>query len=540
MSKATEADLQRARYVLRNRQASDRNNAYSAKEFSLQQSLLEKDMAGILEDQNAAPAAATNFLTEVPEETKEDQKVDEEAADGAPGVSKERSLDITGAAEGAPEAPAEDKQKEEVQRGPESKSGSGLNKEDYKVEGSFVEEIPFCGSLSSLLFDPLELTADEESPLVQEVRGVAAVGSVRKGAYADPAKAKPTTSRSRHDPKFKKPSHRPGPSHQRALALNKDLSLRPKIGDEQGPKSMGYPRQRALSVTPSVMSDVTELSVRCGNIDEASIMAGHGQHGSMQETTVGPDGSYEFSREFPSTDYHSTSRDIDLNAGPSIFSDGVGYDALDREMASQMSKHEGSQLSLYGDHDHSHSRYSHHDGSDGGHKHHQQIGDRSCVVTAVHHSGVRIPGKPNVNRKRVLHVSPPVPHDCLVFDKTEQEKQRQRCADSISKLLHPKTQKLFGDLKSAGGFPRKAVMSRHTPMWSARIMEPAGQGQPAQAVPSRGIGFSAGQPVGETPESAVVDPNALPPIHARLSNGGGDRDVLRSVFPASHIALTAR
>merc|ERR1719161_3485006 len=186
-------------------------------------------------------------------------------------------------------------------------------------------------------------------------------------------------------------------------------------------------------MTPSVSSEGTELSVRCGHSDD--VLNGgnsHGPYGSLQETTVGPDVSMnEFSRELPSTEYHSLSRDLPITGGPSIFSDGPGYDALDRELAQQ-----SSQLSLLQD--------------EGIQKPVQSIEDRSHVVTSMHHSGVRIPGKPNVNRKRILHVAPPVEHDCLVFDKVEQERQRERCADSISKLLHPKTQQLFTDLKGAG------------------------------------------------------------------------------------------
>eukprot|EP00746_Dinoflagellata_sp_MGD_P089521 gnl/MRDRNA2_/MRDRNA2_35330_c0_seq1.p1 gnl/MRDRNA2_/MRDRNA2_35330_c0~~gnl/MRDRNA2_/MRDRNA2_35330_c0_seq1.p1 ORF type:complete len:1020 (+),score=186.88 gnl/MRDRNA2_/MRDRNA2_35330_c0_seq1:75-3134(+) len=538
MSKATESDLQRARYLLRNMQASDRRNAYSAKEFALQQSLLEKDMTGILEDQDAAPTATTNFLTEVPEEAKEDQKVDDDAAEGvAPAPSKERSLAATGGVEEVAEAVVEDKvqQKEDeiprfgkdtipVQRVPESKSGMGLNKEDYKLEVPLVEEIPFCGSLSSLLFDPLELTADEESPLVQEVRGVAAVGSLRKAVDTT---VQPLSSR-RTGPR--KPSHRPGPGLQRALALNmRNLDLRPQIDqDKSAMKGAGYPR-RPMSVTESVCSSRTDLSVKCGHPDEASMMHGHDPYGSMQETTVGPNTSVnEFSRELPSTEYHSMSRDLQLAGGPSIFSDGPSYDALDREMA----QHGQSQLSLHS-----------HDHGDGCCHHPQQtVGDRSTVVTAIDHSGVNAPGKKRINRKQVLHVAPPVEHDCLVFDKGEQERQRQRCADSISKLLHPKTQQKFADLKDAGGFPRRFTR-RQIPADSRfamkGVVEPQAATQPAQRVPSRGIGFSAGQPVGETPESPNVDQSILPPVHARLAQGGGDKDILRSVFPASH-AMTAR
>merc|ERR1719160_1010092 len=228
-------------------------------------------MTSILEDEDAAPAAATNFLTEVPEEAKEDQKVDEEAADGvAPAASKERSLAATGGVEEVAEAPVEDKAapKEDeiprfgkdtipVQRVPESKSGMGLNKEDYKLEVPLVEEIPFCGSLNSLLFDPLELTADEESPLVQEVRSIAAVGKMRQAA--DTA-AQPLSSR-RTAPK--KASHRTGRNHQRAIALNlRNLDLRPKMKAPSA-TSGAYPG-RPMSVAQSVSSDYTELSVRCG------------------------------------------------------------------------------------------------------------------------------------------------------------------------------------------------------------------------------------------------------------------------------------
>ena len=35
-----------------------------------------------------------------------------------------------------------------------------------------MEEIPFCGSLNSLIFDPLDISADEESPLIQELRTI--------------------------------------------------------------------------------------------------------------------------------------------------------------------------------------------------------------------------------------------------------------------------------------------------------------------------------------------------------------------------------
>ena len=77
-----------------------------------------------------------------------------------------------------------------------------------------------------------------------------------------------------------------------------------------------------------------------------------------------------------------------------------------------------------------------------------------------------------------------------MFDKAEQERQRQRCADSISKLLHPKTQQLFSDLKNAGGFPRRATFRRHTssvePRFSARVMEPPAAAEPMESARSRG------------------------------------------------------
>lgn len=117
----------------------------------------------------------------------------------------------------------------DVKRVPLSPGSSGQSSARYRLELGAAEEVPFHGSLASMVMDPLELVHDEESPLIHELRSVerfAAIGPIggasqRRGgggAQRSLSLSKEPSHRSRDDV-VRKASHRSETSHARELVL---------------------------------------------------------------------------------------------------------------------------------------------------------------------------------------------------------------------------------------------------------------------------------------------------------------------------------
>lgn len=66
---------------------------------------------------------------------------------------------------------------------------------------------------------------------------------------------------------------------------------------------------------------------------------------------------------------------------------------------------------------------------------------------------------PKTKLKRMLHVEPAPYHECVAFSKVETEEERDRMGNKVPHMLHPGTQRRFQDLREAGPFPRKQLLS---------------------------------------------------------------------------------
>jgi len=181
MQLAKPVDLDRARYRLRNIWnslhciKSCHEPRFSADELNLRQKLLEKEM---MDEVGVEPNAKGFFLTDVittdkdaraAEKEKEDMLTNSKGFDNSDTLSIDDIVHRSG------------KDKFDVRRAPTQKSsgGGGFGDEHSRIEMGPMEEIPFSGSLSSLMFDPLDVSADEESPLIQEMRTIQGLGEIR-------------------------------------------------------------------------------------------------------------------------------------------------------------------------------------------------------------------------------------------------------------------------------------------------------------------------------------------------------------------------
>merc|ERR1711865_924823 len=86
-----------------------------------------------------------------------------------------------------------------------------------------------------------------------------------------------------------------------------------------------------------------------------------------------------------------------------------------------------------------------------------QVKERTGIVTILEVPKVSVDGDllPFI-QKRILQVAAVPLHNCMVFDPLENERERGRQAEHVTKLLHPKTRMLFAELSEAGGFKRKS------------------------------------------------------------------------------------
>jgi len=458
------------------------------------------------------------------------------------------------------------KEKFDVRRAP-------LVNQDHSEEHSCIEmgpldDIPLCGSLSSLLFDPLDITADEESPLIQELRTIEGFSSLcfaggRRQSQGSIQSLKPRAERQR-----RKTSHRiKNIVHQRALAL-RDI---PPPGIELVIPKKSIPLS-TLERASSAKSIATELSVNCGDLRELDlqVLNRHGSgltelcgvcaparsskgdllQNSLAETSVGPEGyladlSVELpSHELPSLGPSGPSLEL-LTAGPSLMTD-AGESSMSWDLHSHSHSHSHLHC-CHGVHSHQQSLVF----DDGLHRIQEgkplegKVTQRAPVVAVL-----EIPRAPVDNfeedvrpRKRILRVQPAPDHVCLAFDPLETERERQELAHQVSRLMHPRTKRLVADIHDAGKFPRRQICKLPPRMGSARLAM-------ANVTPTSSTAFSARASTRREREAMLEQGDGLagepgltlPPVptfpsdwHLMAAEGNlqnvGDR--MRSYFPAS-------
>mmetsp|Transcript_21620 Transcript_21620/g.57856 ORF Transcript_21620/g.57856 Transcript_21620/m.57856 type:complete len:1108 (+) Transcript_21620:46-3369(+) len=459
MGAATPDDLSQARCRLRNMR--QKGSAFGAKEHFLNQQLMEQEMADTLDVRGPTMDV---FLTEGPEmrETTHNNdsstpKVDSDTQ----GVNVPRSGAELFAVKRVPATGTTDL---------------------YRIDRGSVDEIPFRGSLASFLTDPLELVADEESPLIQELRNIEACvglgGATAKSASTAVERSEP--SRRRRGPR-KPLAHKLDVDHCRALALRQV----PPPGIEARPKVWAPRHHESISDSMSVAS--TELSLRiagpedsfveqpqrCGHravacpgcrlaVPEASK---HSHLCSLADTTVGVEQMLEFSvatgsgAEDISKEFGSISQPDALAAGHSIMTAGTESLPL---TASWSDKHLSTHLDLNAPLLANQGRVK------------AYLARRSPLTAEVEihrhflpldleQGSIGVDGiaPPRVRvQKRILHVTRAPYHDCVAFDKAEYERERANGGADVSGLMHPGTRKRFEDLEIAGKFPRRAVVGR--------------------------------------------------------------------------------
>merc|ERR1719247_196156 len=171
MSVAKPRDLERARQRLRSVWTSlhcmgkSHEALHGADELGLHQKLLEKEIANSV---GIAPVKGL-FLTGV----KSDDKSEDATNESGRAATKKQDNggdDIVHRA---------GKGKFDVRRVPVLKPYEG--DAHSRVEMGALDDIPLFSSLSSLVFDPLDISADEESPLIQELRTIEGFGTFRLG-----------------------------------------------------------------------------------------------------------------------------------------------------------------------------------------------------------------------------------------------------------------------------------------------------------------------------------------------------------------------
>uniref|UniRef100_A0A7S4QSN5 Uncharacterized protein n=1 Tax=Alexandrium monilatum TaxID=311494 RepID=A0A7S4QSN5_9DINO len=467
------AELSNARFRLRNLQLNGRSAKFSAREHDLHLQIVERHMAesyGI----SMQPRGAQLFLTQAEEAEEAAGQAAAEAEDAVP-RSGPRRFDV----KRLPRLEGKD--------APPGSPGRLLTgSQRYFVDRGPIEEMPGGGYLTDYLMDPLEATADEESSLLREVRGIESIVGLGSAAPA-PASAPARPARG------PRPSHRPSLQHSRALALR---SVPPPGVEPRRPATGGAPTAAAPS---RASSEFTEVSLRCGPLStvmrlaaaSAAAMAGtqqepaegraaHACRGhhlrtgeassgkppplsqqqqlqlSLAETSVGQDQcpSEELSRELHSLSYH----------------DPLPVEDSRMTLASDSLEMPSTMLSTVGDEDFA-ERSATVTAVDGAEPPLvPRFVERSAVAAVVEVSRVgagasgSVGGTASARRslsarpqRRVVQVAPPPYHDCVAFRSYDTEEERERAHREACGLIHPVTRKRFQDLRSAGSFPRRSV-----------------------------------------------------------------------------------
>jgi len=509
MQVANAEDLSAARCRLRNRRAQQSaGHRISAQEHGLQQDLMEKEMAEAL---GVQPMPSDFFLTEQP-----DTSPSHAAPSRADGLGK-AMLEIDAVAKPAAGSAEEEEDFSVARSGKEifgvQRRPNPEKADTYILDRGSIQEIPFFGSLASFLIDPLDLTADEDSPLLAELRNIEAcvgLSSPRGPGAARPfggggpgARAVPPRS-SKYRADGRKPqAHRPSQAHHRAMALRNvaPLGFDPMPMSVTLEKAAARPTQRPFSVLSFARSEATDVSLQMAGLDDplaglscsanGSLMCcGHGHshsghfdvkpstHDSLADTTAGA----EYMPEFASVDEFSRELlsvgETDLLAAGNSFMSGSYADLT----------HSQSNDRYFGSFTDIHS--SRPDFKlppmDAHVKVQASVVRRSALAAEIElrrvlgYTGAEFTDSlaaegaafadpffaPQAQveeraHKRILRVSRAPYHDCIAFDKADFEEERARLgkADGAYQTT-PSAQVRLRELKIAGGFPRRGVQPK--------------------------------------------------------------------------------
>ncbi|CAK0902994.1 unnamed protein product [Prorocentrum cordatum] len=311
---------------------------------------------------------------------------------------------------------------------------------------------PFCGSLASFLSDPLDLTADESSPLIQELKSVEASidldARLRKLAGLASPRAKASTRRAAGADLPKKPSHRdPSQAHDRAMALCTTISKRPALRVPHVLLDGALPGRAESRMTDiSVHVSKNEfLGVEPGKTHAFSCgckvcappsymqLGARGIFDSLQETTFGPSNvqSQELSGEMSSEMRSWVCLPCDAGAPESPRSSAAAPEQEDLLAYLGIRRYqEGDPIS--------------------------EVTQRSRVTALeeVVQPG-RAPASPPLSKKRILHVARPPYHDCVAFDPEAIERERLQAGSLLPREMAPGTVWRHREIQRVSGFPRK-------------------------------------------------------------------------------------
>jgi len=247
--------LRRCRFRLRNMRHWRGGSAmFGADEHDLTQQLIDKEVAPLLgAKEDVEKSAKPVFLTEDPNAKEDPEAGDaEEKEDMAITNGEDAGAGEEGIGRGDDDIPRLSglyDVRRVPPRGPE---------EEYHVILPPIDIIPFCGSLASLVFDPLETTADEQSALYMERKDVDQLGKFRSPRQpVDLAAMARGPKAPRKTQPAKPPLHLPDISHLRAMALRRPIQ--PSVGA----RDPGSKRARARPESRG-QSEATDVSVRLG------------------------------------------------------------------------------------------------------------------------------------------------------------------------------------------------------------------------------------------------------------------------------------
>lgn len=495
MAAASLEELSFARYRLRNLRALVKNPSYGAQELGLRQHLLERDIEAV-------------FLTETNAQ---------DTGNGASAANKvQNSLAAPFAAWAQLIAVAKERKRRRSERGLFTSAADALDPIDDEPIGDAEEtdaatmeldpQAIFGAELSSLVSNPLDIFADEESPLIQDLKHVEEITRI---GYLHRSKVEAPSSRPAQHVERKPQTHKPSLSHQVALAWRgaprellapmplssapsaasssqarpRGLSAKPEIlsartrASSQVPRSSPTPPQPLSARTPSsrranspAPTEDTEISLHCVDNEKllgvwdprmavSAVARRFPDHGKCQQCHQhGHPYSHQhgYNKHICQRGYHQhsckhTHNGQDLHQ-MSLAETSVGqelpslvelsYDELSREMLSGSATDD-----LYWD------KAVLTMGSEG-----PELFDEAEVVQASAITALVEATHRRQARKRILQVAVAPHHDCVAFDKGDQEHERARAIDSVSRHINPKTRNGFQSLQEMGSYPRRAVV----------------------------------------------------------------------------------
>jgi len=295
MAAGTSEEFARVRLRLRSLQRGERHLGFqhSADEHQLQQRIMEQHVADALGIEAAAPVSA--FLTEGPTQAEDEAESNEESIPrSGPGCYKVNRVPVS------------------------SDADQGSAEQGYGLEHIAQEDLPeptVLAAFRAVLSDPLSREADEQSPLLQEVRALCAA------ARQAPPQAPPPAPPSVKDAKRQT-------SHRRALVLrtSRDGKGR-KLPSGRASEASEVASEAGESDATSLVcvaeaKDYNALARTAQQVGLQRLTSGSSRPPkkggwpeiSLAETSVGPEMSQElscgiddFSQDMPSTGLQDTS-----------------------------------------------------------------------------------------------------------------------------------------------------------------------------------------------------------------------------------------